>query len=116
MFLCSAKGMNWLSRVKREPNYPLKITTSNEMLAHENTPQANLQSYYGTKSTPHTKKSKAKLRFILLALLTSRSSIFLLLGALVGCNNDGQGMSNHNGFECCGIFCCWRINEVRESR
>ena len=103
--------MNWLSRVKREPNYPLKITTSNEMLAHENTPQANLQSYYGTKPTPHTRSLKQNL-----ALLTSRSSISLLLGALVGCNNDGQGMSNHNGFECCGIFCCWRINEVRESR
>ena len=80
MFLCSAKGMNWLSQVKREPNYALKITTSNEMLAHEKTPQANLQSYYGTKSIPHTKKSK-------------KSSISLLLGALVGCNNDGQGMS-----------------------
>ena len=92
MFLCSAKGMNWLSQVKREPNYALKITTSNEMLARENTPQANLQSYYGTKSTPHTNK-KAKLRFVLLALLTSRSSISLLLGALVSCNNDGQGMS-----------------------
>ena len=90
---CSAKGMKWLSQVKREPNYALKITTSNEILAYEKTPQANLQSYYGTKPTPHTKKSKAKLRFILLALLTSRSSISLLLGALVGCNNDGQGMS-----------------------
>ena len=31
--------------------------------------------------------------FILLALVTSRSSISLLLGTLVGCNNDGQGMS-----------------------
>ena len=40
MFLCSAKGKNWLFRAKREPNYALKITPSNEMLAHEKTAQA----------------------------------------------------------------------------
>ena len=38
-FLCSAKGKHWLSQAKREPNHPLKITPSNEMLAHEKTAQ-----------------------------------------------------------------------------
>ena len=40
MFLCSAKGKNWLSHAKREPNHALKITPSNEMLAHEKTAPA----------------------------------------------------------------------------
>ena len=40
MFLCSAKGKNWLFQAKREPNHALKITPSNEMLAHEKTAQA----------------------------------------------------------------------------
>ena len=98
MFLCSAKGMNWLSQVKREPNYALKITTSNETLARENTPQANLLLLrlicnFIMVQNQLLIRTQAKLRFVLIALLTSGSSISLLLGALVGCNNDGQGMS-----------------------
>ena len=40
MFLCSAKGKNWLSQAKRKPNHALKITPSHEMLAHKKTAQA----------------------------------------------------------------------------